>query len=344
MPYVDRNYTHFQMIAYETPTLKPEAPGGDAPAVNYVPVPNDVGNVDATTRLKRLAWVVNRALQEQRFTGDNANVLKIFMVPEFFFRPNTGVSNSYDLPTGGAIMLALKRMFSNAVFRDWLFVIGSIIYREVGQGRNIFWNSAVVIKGGYAGKDVPFMFVDKRYISGIDGLPQNRGPLEHPYLQDGMSAWETKRRSLNTIDGVSFGIEICLDHGLGYNGGQSGYLRDVAVEYRRRHGVAPAKLHLLTACGMPLNTAAVAAYTDGYILRVDGHYANQPAPGWGTPVSEVRKVTAQDFQGNVVLGAAVAERWSVDVPVGRRAVDTQAVAGGAVRMNQRIVAYLPQVL
>lgn len=336
MPYNPKNYTHFQMIAYETPTLHPAPAGGNAPAIGDVPV-EDPGNADAYTRLLRLAWVVEQAYQQVFAAGDNANTLKVFMVPEFYFRPDDGPSNSYDMVTGGAIVKALSSMFANDKFEHWLFVVGSIFY-YVDAVTRIHWNDAYIVKGGYTGIDLPTKLVTKRKISSIDGANPISSPANHFKLSDYLGTWATRQKNLGYIDNLLYGIEICLDHGLTYEGGKKGFLRDTAKEYSVYHGTPyPVKLHFLTACGMPLEPCAVAAKVGGYVLRVDGHYCCQPGI-WNVPFSQCAKVTAQDLEGGVTLDANLAEAWHFDIPLLQRApVVANPVEVAAV--TQRVVAY-----
>jgi hypothetical protein len=190
-------YTHFRFIAYEvlTATRGPEIPpkerpvvsGFDAvaglPSVDRIPVnmPPMPGNehqelnkgiTDARRRLKRLAVAVNdseRLLQVLKdFSGisagnlrDDPAILKVFVVPEFYFRPPTKLGvrfhyNTYPDIVAMRIFKQLNTMFSHAAFEHWLIVAGTVLWNQEVGGKSrtgalnpvIYWNTAVWIKGG----------------------------------------------------------------------------------------------------------------------------------------------------------------------------------------------------
>jgi hypothetical protein len=113
-------------------------------------------------------------------------------------------------------------------------------------------------------------------------------------------------------------------------------LDGICAEYRQRHGVLPPlDLHLLTACGMPIEERGVAARTGGHILRVDGHPLQAVH-------SEVQRVTQGVIGGDATLsgqaaagGALTATAWTAAVPPALQMDPAAAFA-------QRLVAYQRQ--
>jgi hypothetical protein len=55
---------------------------------------------------------------------DNSKALKIFMAPEFFYR---GMNGAYDISLVSEIFLALRGFTKDDKYKDWLFVLGTVI-------------------------------------------------------------------------------------------------------------------------------------------------------------------------------------------------------------------------
>lgn len=309
MPYVPRDYTHFQLIAYEAPTLAAIPPGNNYQHIGRLPVSNQLPD-DEKIRLKRLAGIINFAKNRMR-AGDNANTLKIFMAPEFYFRPNAGPHNSYTRGSAMNLIDALRKLLVHPGLRDWLFVPGTIFWHQPAGGGRVYFNTALIIKGG---PNAPFTFIHKRLISGIDGAPVVDAAALNPHLRPILQKWDEERQNVITIDNRGFGIEVCLDHA---DDAACHTLDGICVKYRQKLGILPLiDIHLLTACGMPLNVRSSAARAGGYILRVDGH----PHPA-ALPHSEIQRITAQKIGGNAThsnqndAGAPLANtQWHANVP------------------------------
>jgi hypothetical protein len=297
-------YTHFRLIAYEVHTaaaadnaavISGWSPGTECPAIARVPVPATVPD-DARIRLKRLASVVDLARNQVAAGGrtDNTNTLKIFLVPEFYFRPpaSTGAGytgNTYPLQVNTQMLDALNQMFVAADFADWLFVCGTVMWNTLADtlsgGETLYFNTAIVVRGG---RTDALHVVEKRVPSQIDGVPAPLAPQKFggPYAGPGydpkvrlfLERWSQRKRRILRFDGIDFGVEVCLDHA---DHPSFRTLKRVLVDWRANEPVIPPaipKLHLLAAGGMPVEPGSVAAKANGYILRNDGlHHARQPA-------------------------------------------------------------------
>ena len=55
---------------------------------------------------------------------DDGKTLKIFMAPEFFYR---GINGAYDISLVSEIFLALRGFTKDEKYKDWLFVLGTVI-------------------------------------------------------------------------------------------------------------------------------------------------------------------------------------------------------------------------
>lgn len=310
-------HTHFQYLAYQTPTFGFAAdgtvlsalPSGDTcDAIADIPVPTNLGlSDDAFNRLRRLAAVVDRAANN--LVGDQASTLKIFMAPEFYFRPESGVNaHSYDSAERGKILASLGTMFKNVRFDNWLIVAGTIIAntpilpRPAAAPFHYFYNTAIVIRGGsYYSK---LYSIEKQQPSNIDGVPITGG-IASPFYAAGnysahYGAWDQRKKRLFSEAGVNFGLDICLDHAgpTAFDNAAPPPAYNVQDLFRMAKRTAaeslvrpplPAPLpnialHLLTAGGMPIQAQSVVANANGYILRTDG------SPGLG-PYVELKRIT-----------------------------------------------------
>lgn len=344
MTYTAKNYTHIQLIAYEVPTLQVVAPGTAPAAVARLPVPQ-LADADSLARVRRLAGVVNFAADRLHTAGgDAATTLKIFMAPEFYFRP-PNTENAYSFNQMTNIMDALRNLFVHADFADWLFVPGSIFSSQPADAKSVdqpggqraYFNTACMVKGGAA--DAPFNFVHKRLVSSIDGAPPNEAALHNPHFQPLLMAWAERKNNVWRCDNRTFGIEVCLDH---YDSQSCRVLKTVLSDWQANENqAAPAvDVHLLTSCGMEFNDRSSAARANGYLLGVDGHPALRSYNGH----SQVGRVTAQNIAGNATrspTNAAGADMntpaWSEDVPQALR------VANGG-QYSERVRCYPAQQL
>jgi hypothetical protein len=282
-------YTHFRMIAYEVPTAsfdsrvpKPSVlsgwlPGKKCDEVARLPVSADVTNLDARVRLLRLAAVVDRAEKWLRTClSDDGNTLKIFMVPEFYFRPARDpaqwhLASTYPTRDCAQILGCLRDMFKDAAFNDWLFVCGTVMWNTNDDSTQhlMFFNTAVVARGG---KNAEMWTIEKALPSKIDGLPLAiwndpnglyRAPGYDSHLKQFMEGEKNRRRRLFRSDGIRFGLEVCLDHAPVPT---SMVLKQTLLKF----GGHQPQLHLLTAGGMRIRPESVAARVNGFILRNDG--------------------------------------------------------------------------
>jgi hypothetical protein len=296
-------YTNFRFIAYEVPTVSVDggnnvvsgwAPGPAPPAVARLPVPGGL-DPDATSRLRRLAAVVDQAATyvAQPTFGDNAATLKVFVVPEFYFRPPSGGQptwrwNTYPGQIGQSVLKALSKMFVDPAFTDWLFVCGTLMWNTTDDtfAAPVFHNTAVVIEGGPAapGQSTTWA-IEKKLASGIDGLQDC--PAGHPKLTVYYQSWAFKKAHVLPVKGIEVGVEICLDH---LDSDLTQVLKSTVVSWAANAGGAPQpdlRLHILAAGGMPVKHGSVAAKVNGYLLRNDGHT--------GFPGSQLLQVTGYDF-------------------------------------------------
>lgn len=76
---------------------------------------------DARARVKLVGAVLEVAKVR---ANPDSKVLKVFMMPEFFFR---GAAGGYDLGTVDVVVSSLQELVKEPSWKDWLFVFGSTI-------------------------------------------------------------------------------------------------------------------------------------------------------------------------------------------------------------------------
>ena len=358
-------FTHIRLIAYEVPTCasypkkqkdqpaKSGYPGGtlaDPVADCAVDQQPNKPMGDAYYRLRRLAKVVDLAEQNLASTGvDTLTTLKVFMAPEFYFRPpEMGLPErknmTYPLEDYDYIVEQLGKMFNGPRFANWLIVAGTLMCNATQNGREVFTNVAIVVKGG---TNDPVQAIHKREPSGLDGVPWAVStPGRDADYRPVHESWDTRRRNLFTAFGLTFGIEICLDH-------RTRTLRTMLAEWQKYEpatAVPRIQVQLLPAGGMGVMRDSLCAESNGAIFRNDGYasyadwsknlegqsasyrirgYTGPP----GTPLRSVPPGTAQYLPNTSSTAANLG--WDMAIPKGPLQVP-ELLPGPAYTFPQRV--------
>lgn len=268
MPYEPKHYSKFRMIAYEVPTNRPIPAGEMYQALGRFPIPprQPHSSIDARIRLRRLAGVINTAYNHlDRKLADDRNTLKIFVVPEFYFRPHMGGTRAYTSEEAADLVDGLLAMFRHRDLTDWLFVCGTYVLRNtINPPKELFLNSCVVVKGGES-LESPTTLVQKQFFHlTTDGMPVDGFPRSHPRIKAIISHANIRSNALMAVDHRRIGVEICLDH-------NESVLRKISILDCMKHGAArQLDLHIVVACGLNLGGDHIAAMPGGYIFRCDG--------------------------------------------------------------------------
>lgn len=292
-----KNYTHFQYIAYQVPTVLTDGMT-DLPMYG-IPVhpltvdqPRLEGNLSDVSnetqgKIQRIVASMLRAESNPKMDR-SLNTLKVFTAPEFYFRPST-IQFSYSCKEYRAIKDILRKTIrSNLKFCDWLVIPGTIMWtfddeRDSRSGTKpltpadkVFLNSAISI---YL-HDVNIIFtkkIEKMQASWIDGLPTGRHTGQRPKPPVTPSNFSTdeiwpskyndpqkKNKHIFNAGNINIGLEICLEHA-------QGLLKTLG-----KLGGKELDLQILIAGGMPIEHNSIATKLNGYILRNDGYaYNNQ---------------------------------------------------------------------
>jgi hypothetical protein len=215
--------------------------------------------------------------------GAEGSTLKVFVVPEYYFRPLSTTSapylnNSYSAVDYQRIRNTLNVMFRSPDFTDWLFICGSVVWRSsaplptdtplpTGSGMTTYRNTALVVRGGPGpnGKGWPDELVWKVTSPPADAFPSPS--WDDPQLRAFFESWPGRKSRLFYIDEVSVGLEIGTDHDVGRR------LREVVTEqWDEKQPVEPAgvDLHIVIGAGIEPDPEAAAARVRGYLLYNDG--------------------------------------------------------------------------
>lgn len=118
--------------------------------------------------------------------------------------------------------------------------------------------------------------IEKRFVSHEDFVISYYSPdaysemsVAYPYVDE--SFGEIKKevfdsKSIFTLDGITFAVEICLDH-------RRGRLRQVRQEDEASR--VPIDVHLVVSCGMQIQQPSVVAKAGGIVFNCDGQYSKR---------------------------------------------------------------------
>lgn len=263
---------------------RPVDPDYEGAAVCYLGNPNNL-----TEDLYHRLAIIEEALQVLREDHESddpeidvsPDVLKIFQVPEFFLRgPYGAYSKEMLLGEDEPILLEISdritELVTGAEWEDYLFVFGTVIVASQENDSDwLYWNLAPIFAGGAT---VQRYVATKKYISTADFLDRNTqlpNPAETHYAEYDPATDELEKliesrvsTLLDTnvweLDGIRFGVEICLDHRLG------SLWSTLQAQHNPVHERHLVDVLLVVSAGMalergpnPLRKGGVAYLTDG---------------------------------------------------------------------------------
>ncbi len=292
-------YTKVQMIAYEINTF-PSSEISQVKKKGWFTLPvysrkstykgNDNELIDIS---KRSAFLVDAITNATAKADINSDTLKVFMVPEFFFR---GTRGAYSFDHYDKLVDMLKGMIEDDKYKHWLFVFGSVLLTWKGDStstslegtENLIQNVVLVSKGG-AGSEMKA--VVKEYMSGIDFIKSGKekrtdklgneyymidGSLDvsalvksqvvHPLAAKSSGQGREAQsnpdsgQSIVDIDGITIGIEICLDHLMKR-------LRKSPPALMQKY----IQLQLIPSAGMEIKDESTVAVKGGVVFNCDGN-------------------------------------------------------------------------
>lgn len=180
---------------------------------HYVGLENEIE--DYFARVNVLIESIKYAEHNWGKKYDSPETLKVFSVPEFFFRPKKGY---YEEPgVINEIFELLSEETSKGCYENWLFIFGTVAatYKNT-EDKKVALNTALILKGGIKKDQIKSgtncFIVIKEGISNID-YPTIDNIIK---LESSNNKSESNISGFNgggvfTIDNIKFGLEICLD-------------------------------------------------------------------------------------------------------------------------------------
>ncbi len=282
-------YTQVQFIAYEIDTspantiydpIKRKVVQG-----TYLGLPDPVEDIDARCEL------MTRAIQTAFDNLPQASppeapgtTLKVFLVPEFFFR---GAQGAYAMEDVQVAIARLQQIAADDQWADWVFAFGTILGTSapaIGSPPVIdptatkeIYNFTLIQKGGTASQGpTGARVVMKELRSGIDFIAENANPggmllgeVEHMDSGNGDASWPGREQQqvnydgagIFDLDGLTWGVEICLDH--------AGSVKRLQRS-PQMPGASEVQIQLIPSGGMSIKDVSVVAKTGGFVFNCDG--------------------------------------------------------------------------
>lgn len=276
-------YTSLLPLSYMVPTFYPTPPGavvpqGGAPRIT-------LSDPDLQMRAQRLVnvlyWTAN-TFKDQDGMKDEGT-LKTFIAPEFYFRKVSDEEvgrgcflqstsfGSYPERSRYELAEALYgAIHGSSLFNNWIIVAGSIcsVLPGVPDERMNLLNTAIMMRGqrGTMDASVPYILMEKHYISNIDGPPWcNHANLDPSTAYSFHLNPDQELDNLIYWDDMSVGLEVCLDHSEQVVSNAMNLLRETMGPSAGR-----LDLQLVTSCGMSIVQQAVAVGDGALIMLTDG--------------------------------------------------------------------------
>lgn len=206
------------------------------------------------------------------------DTLNVFMLPEFFFRGNTG---AYTMDDVQYVISQLQQMVAADEWQDWMFVFGTIVGFSASGNTTLkeIYNFSLIQQGGAGSSPTAnARVVMKELMSGIDFIADvaNPGGMllgEVAHMKSGPQGSGREKQQKNydgagifELDGVTWGMEICLDHSSDVDRGElSRLLKSPSLP-----GDNEIQVQLIPSCGMEILPSSIVAETGGYVFNCDG--------------------------------------------------------------------------
>lgn len=244
-----------------------------------------VGLQDNSKDINERIKLIKEAIDKAHENGDKSpNTLKIFMVPEFFFRGATG---AYPMANVQEVIEGLQSLVKEQKQENWIFVFGTIlgfssptmtVTRKEGKIEEIdeskdkeIYNFTLVQQGGFKEEKKAPKYahvVQKELKSDIDfikakdmsggGLALKRVIHLTPLKEERNEFSNLKYEGLSVfkMHGITFGLEVCLDH--------------ANQRLKNSKNLPSIDIQLIPSCGMSIKEEAIVVRKFGYVFNCDG--------------------------------------------------------------------------
>lgn len=241
-----------------------------------------IGRSHIPTDIQSRVDLIGEAL-EQAFKDPaidkSPSTLKLFMAPEFLFR---GPAGAYSLSqvlgkpdSAGSLEAQLASLVLGDKWKNWLCVFGTVIgYTRKGDSKEVY-NVSLIQDGGHLSLKRAALHasaVIKQYKSGIDFLSQpNYGgladgdvrhvlqPIDVLEVKNDPDSLEVDDDGIFAIDGITFGLEICLDHAM-----------KKLSNTQLKSGDNRMQIQLVPSGGMTVQPEAICVQPGGLVFHCDG--------------------------------------------------------------------------
>lgn len=298
-------YTHLLPLSYMVPTFYPTLPG-NVTAQNGAPTIT-LADPDLQARAQRLVnvlyWTANTFKSHKGMNDDNT--LKVFIAPEFYFRTASepeALSGQFSRNTSfgsypeDARYILAEALYgaiqSSPLFKDWVIVAGTIcsVLPDAPPKRLNLLNTAIMMRGQRAAMDasVPYVLMEKHYISHIDGPPQEWHANTDPTTVYSFNLNpDQKLDNIIYWDDMTVGLEVCLDHSE-----QVVFNAMNLISQTLGPNVQPLNLQLISSCGMSIVDQAVAVEDGALVMLTDGY--SSVLNGFAEPIFQIGRFDATD--------------------------------------------------
>lgn len=182
---------------------------------------------DFNERCNLVKYLIEDAAKSKHI-NKSSDCLKIFMLPEFFFR---GPKGGYSLETSLEITNNLRKMVSSPEYKDWLFVFGttvaySNILKQSDKSLYEVYNYSFIQMGN--GKEEDSLIVMKEHKSPMDFITAHYSSSNEVLTNTNTSHIKKTLRKINCrneqkqvnydgnsifkVGGLTVGLDICLDN------------------------------------------------------------------------------------------------------------------------------------
>ena len=288
------------MCGWDTGTITDET--GLPSKVRQAIADNTGMNDDMKTRLKRLLMAIEKSVEEDlKFSQGNCPDIRIFVAPEFYFRPPKSPTEACGEYTN-AQFIALSNFLEDYFVRfkyyhddersisNWLFLCGTCVYNLGSDvpGLRLLFNSMLAYAVDTTGTAIaqPFRKLCTSHIDGIDDKEDINWEQ-----QNQLCYYNVSEITAHYFPSFHVFVEICLETSLGLwkNEWQGG-----AVE-----------AHVISAAGMPMDDITNKDGSTAVRIRNDGM------------LDEIRNMTSFMLEGSRKTVASteitgVNYQWSSD--------------------------------
>lgn len=227
-----------------------------------------ISNADMKVRLTRFMIGLENSVNDANeffmyhTREEAAQELKIFIAPEFYFRPPC-IEESHGEAYSLQEYEELKRFFENyfqvrstihpdEIMSHWLILCGTCVYNNTRTPGRVRINNSIPAYYVDDQGNAHLQEIRKTATSNIDGV--RRREDSNSFLNMRYSQIEADK---HYFENLKVFVEICLEHGNGY-----------MLEFLKRRPDAAIKAHVICAAGMPVQLAKTRTGTA--IIRNDG--------------------------------------------------------------------------